>query len=137
MAEIIPLRPEFDISAEPYKSSDQIAFEEAVMRKDAHSWLATLNLGYFNVQSLHEHLIRGHAASQPFLVSNLMVKLKLQGFEPDIEDVRRSLSDTAFYHALLKVAKEQKTLPASYRKALEGNEGFAPIFRQELGEHRL
>ena len=43
----------------PYKSPDQIAFEEAVTRSDAHTWLGTQQLGYFNVMDLHVALIRG------------------------------------------------------------------------------
>lgn len=137
---VVPLRKPFlkVVGSVPYKSPDQIAFEEAVTRKDAHTWLATQRLGYFNVQSLHQHLILGHANSQPFLTSNPVTQIQLSAFEPDSADVEKALEDSAFYYTLLKVSSERKTgLPSAYRKALESKNGYAPILRQQLGEYRL
>lgn len=137
---VVPLRKSFlrVVDNVPYKSPDQIAFEESVTRSDAHTWLGTQNLGYFNVMDLHTVLIKGDADAKPFLVSNPIVKIQLTAFEPDLEDVTKALSNNAFYHAVLNVASEHETrLPSAYRKALESKEGYAPILRQQLGECRL
>lgn len=132
------LRLVHDAAAKGYKSRDQVAFEEAVTRKDAHTWLGTQNLGHFNVQLLHEHLIRGDAGSQPFLVGKAITKLHLQAFEPDVEDVKKALENTAFYHALLNVAKSRDVLPSAYRDAIsDDKQTYAAIFRQELQHTKL
>lgn len=122
----------------PYVSPSQIAFEEAVERADAHTWLGTQNLGHFNVKQLHKALITGDAESQPYLVANPVTKLKLTAFTPDEADVVAALKDTSFYYALMDVASQGKPLSGAYRSALaNSNEGYAAIFKQQLSSSRL
>lgn len=83
-------------------------------------------------------LITNDAGAQPYLVSNFMTKLQLTAFEPDVDDVKATLSDNAFYNALLNVAKSRKTpLPAAYREAIVQDKGYGAILRQELNDRHL
>ncbi|NCO03106.1 MAG: hypothetical protein GW903_02810 [Alphaproteobacteria bacterium] len=132
MTQSTALRLVHDAAVADYKSADQIAFEEAVTRPDAHTWLGTQNLGFFNVQSLHEHLIIGNAQSQPFLTRDPLTKTRLENFKPDVADVSEALSNPSFYYALLKVAKTGALLPTEYHQAIMGNGSYAQIFRHEL-----
>lgn len=132
MTQSTALRLVHDAAVADYKSPDQIAFEEAVTLPDAHTWLGTQNLGFFNVQSLHEHLITRNSQSQPFLTRDPLTKIRLESFKPDVADVSEALSNPAFYYALLKVAKTGALLPTEYHQAIAGSGAYDQIFRQEL-----
>ncbi|NQZ14535.1 MAG: hypothetical protein HRT94_06915 [Alphaproteobacteria bacterium] len=118
----------------PYKSEDQTAFEEAVTRADAHTWLSTQGLGYFNAQDLHEYLITRNASPKPFLLKEKGMEEALESFSPDVEDIKATLKDNAFYWALYKVAKHKPNqLPQVYRDAMAcPKTGFGPILQDAL-----
>lgn len=119
-----------------YKSKDQLAFEEAVFRPDAHSWLIGKGLGANNRYYLHRFLIANNAWAIPYLARDEEVKLALQEFVPSVESVISALEDPWFFAALKDSIKNKSCrIYAVYHDAMQKSD-YGPILMQEVREYR-
>ena len=123
-------------SVRDYKSPDQSAFEEAVFRSDAHSWLIDQGLGANNRYYLHKFLIANNAWAMPYLVRDESVKAALQEFVPSVESVIKALEDPWFFAALRDSIKENKhPMHPAYFEAMQKSD-YGPILMREVWEYR-